>query len=501
MGNRCQGSDTPIDEGATPPSRPPANEVGATATSSAATSSLQQAVPPEEAPARGVDMNEADTPGGEPAASNDDTEETDTEEGEEEEGEQDGEEEEEEEETGEQAGSDDGHGAEGGTEADQSRTERLMHLLGKLAKCQQVLSELDIQEEVREAAAEHLRQIEQLLLFSHDVRYAGSINPRDLEQELDRFSQNLTVVIQWPKSPLPIPDAPPCGTRSYFEHPNEGRIKLVWANPLPLPGFSSPAYECDVCLKECKAAWQHVTLGDERDASTFIANRIGWDVCFPCFEEYRTRELALLIRAAKEACEVETKDRQQAVMRSQLYQRHEIKVTNISPSGGALTVHLRAPATGEFLLCTAALAPQLPDCWNHACIESLYSMEQFHGEEAPSCSICLDSVLDTTEGRIRPVRTKCGHFFHDLCLRKHFRGVEGVAGCRRCPLCRQADPLDLQSNPDVQLPLEFSLQTDCRGAPFLPGTQYLVACIMAADKDQPVESYSSATFQAVSCPL
>eukprot|EP00667_Euglena_gracilis_P030124 EG_transcript_41085 len=40
-------------------------------------------------------------------------------------------------------------------------------------------------------------------------------------------------------------------------------------------------------------------------------------------------------------------------------------------------------------------------------------------------------------------------------LRKQFRGLEGFKGCRRCPICRAADPLDLQSNPDIQLPLEL----------------------------------------------
>lgn len=35
-----------------------------------------------------------------------------------------------------------------------------------------------------------------------------------------------------------------------------------------------PRVRAILCLQECKAAWQHVTLGDQRDSSTFIPDRV-----------------------------------------------------------------------------------------------------------------------------------------------------------------------------------------------------------------------------------
>eukprot|EP00667_Euglena_gracilis_P008043 EG_transcript_8138 len=406
--------------------------------------------------------------------------------------------------TAERAGGEEEEEGSEGTEDDELRLEEgrpsralaELHskLLGKLARCQRDLLALNMQGRSKAKAVQYLHQMEQLLRLSLDHHYVTSIDPKEVDAKLERFLANLVSVRQWPRSPLPIPNSPPNGTCSYFEHPSEGRIKLMWTNPLPVPGVSFPMYYCDVCLKGCKASWQHITLGDQRDTSSFHPEGtcMGFDVCIACFEEYRTREQALLAQAAREAFDPEAGVGQRAVCRSQLY-RVVVNIPCIVWKSGGLTVQLQAPATGEYLLCTATLDGQLPDSWVYAKVEVL---EQFHGEEAPSCSICLDSVLDTTEGRIRPVRTKCGHFFHELCLRKQFRGGEGFAGCRRCPLCREADPLDLQSNPDIQVPLEFSLQTDCRGEPFIIGARYLVVCFMASDRAKPVESYSCATFHA-----
>lgn len=108
------------------------------------------------------------------------------------------------------------------------------------------------------------------------------------------------------------------------------------------------------------------------------------------------------------------------VLRSQLYLRYKITVTRILVESGALTVQLevhlptgndvgrsicallsrlrispvsfcapmwfcvsarlrQAPATGEYLLCTAAPDGRLPDSWAHAAVETLFSMELFRG--------------------------------------------------------------------------------------------------------------------------
>eukprot|EP00667_Euglena_gracilis_P009520 EG_transcript_9680 len=381
------------------------------------------------------------------------------------------------------------------------RTELLEGLQGKLAEGWQHFGELVLSDENREVGTHRLQTMDRLVAAAATVPYtceAACLLDR-LAREVERLRWTLEQLRKWPRGPLPIPTAPPPGSYHYFEHPSEGRIKLRWTNPLPFTTLDIPTTRCDMCGKRVQAAWSHVSYGDERDTSTFFFNRVGWDICFPCFDAWNAKERAVLVAAAERAAR-EAPPTQRSVVRSPVYHGHMMKILGLEGKDGKLDVHLEAPASGEYLVCTAAPAPHLPDCWAHATVETLYSLEQFRGEEAPSCSICLDSVLDTTEGRIRPVRTNCGHFFHESCLRLQFRGTMGSSGCRRCPLCRKEDPLDLVSNPDIQLQLRVSLSSDCHGAPFAAGAQYLVACVMAADKDLPLESHSSVTFHAIPYP-
>eukprot|EP00668_Euglena_longa_P012200 GGOE01014634.1.p1 GENE.GGOE01014634.1~~GGOE01014634.1.p1 ORF type:complete len:518 (+),score=101.28 GGOE01014634.1:60-1556(+) len=388
-------------------------------------------------------------------------------------------------------------------EAELSRVRHRAALLARMesvvAQCRLGLAELVLTEDTKGASTHWLQNMDQVLAMAHtapDTPEAAMILRR-VEGEAEQFRLNLARLRLWPKAPVPIPNAPPNGTVSYFEHPSEGRMKLMWMNPLPLTALRVPSYRCDMCGAKCEAAWSHISFGDERDISTFFFQRVGWDLCFHCFDRYCSMERTLLNKAAKRASDAEG---QRGVIRSPIDHAHHMDITAVNVEAARLGVHLKAPATGEYLLCTAAPAPELPDNWTHASVEMLCSLEQFRGEEAPCCSICLDSVLDTTEGRIRPVRTKCNHFFHESCLRRQFRGTMGMSGRRRCPLCRQEDPLDLLSDPDVQLTLQISLQCDCQGRPFVAGAQYLVTCVMAADKALPFESYSSVLFQAVTYP-
>jgi hypothetical protein len=337
---------------------------------------------------------------------------------------------------------------------------------------------------------QYLQHLQEVLHFC--IESPEFFDPKEVAEDLDKFLAAQLVCTSWPIAPLPFEGAPPVGSWTYFEHPSEGCIKLMWTNPLPRPGMMNASYQCDVCNEDVQAAWQHVSEGEERDKSTFRPSRVGWDVCFSCQRLTVNTERAALTAAAVRAWQGSPSP---IIHRSPAYTQHVIRIATVSAAeGGALAVTVEASLTGEYLLCLATPDPAIPDAWESAGVEALFNIASLAGAEAPTCCICLDSVLDTTDGRIRPITTKCGHHFHEQCLRKLLRGLHGVGGLRCCPLCRQADPLDVQATLGAPLTLRFILRHDAKGQPFRPETSYLIICLMAADKDKPLESHSCAAF-------
>jgi len=166
----------------------------------------------------------------------------------------------------------------------------------------------------------------------------------------------------------------------------------------------------------------------------------------------------------------------------------------VTADGPALNVAVEVPLTGEYLFCVATPENAVPTVWEPAGAKRLHDGAFFKDSEAPTCCICLESVLDSTDGHCRPVILECKHHFHEQCIRRMLRGTLGSYGNTRCPLCRQEVVLEADGLVGGLTKLQFTLTRDTTSQPFVPGASYLIGCLMAADDGLPVESYSSAAF-------
>jgi hypothetical protein len=125
------------------------------------------------------------------------------------------------------------------------------------------------------------------------------------------------------------------------------------------------------------------------------------------------------------------------------------------------------------------------------------------------CVICQDLVQLESKGKAasnptHPMKTPCGHWFHESCLRKYLRGVHGLTpSSSSCPLCRS--PLSLNDGEDTGrdgvlfswstlTPVDscfvpLSIATDSNGAPLQENVSYLVVLLLVADCTLPIESF------------
>ncbi|CAE8641159.1 unnamed protein product [Polarella glacialis] len=106
-----------------------------------------------------------------------------------------------------------------------------------------------------------------------------------------------------------------------------------------------------------------------------------------------------------------------------------------------------------------------------------------------NCMICLDALGEETWVRGAPLRTKCGHFFHAMCLRKHLRNrlrqseVQGV-----CPNCRAADPLQDAQHFGGTGTLHFTLTRDIHNRALDSDRCYHVVAVLCQDLEAVVDS-------------
>mmetsp|Transcript_17788 Transcript_17788/g.41448 ORF Transcript_17788/g.41448 Transcript_17788/m.41448 type:complete len:683 (-) Transcript_17788:55-2103(-) len=103
----------------------------------------------------------------------------------------------------------------------------------------------------------------------------------------DLLRKNLELREGWPTRPI-MPD-PRSGTlmegveHFAFEHEAEGLIHLKWVNPVAKPDWLTEGLLCDSCGETAlKAGYQVITEDSSRDMSSFIQDRIGFDVCANC---------------------------------------------------------------------------------------------------------------------------------------------------------------------------------------------------------------------------
>lgn len=104
-------------------------------------------------------------------------------------------------------------------------------------------------------------------------------------------------------------------------------------------------------------------------------------------------------------------------------------------------------------------------------------------EELPKCTICQESVLESTWLKGTPVRTHCGHLFHRNCLRRLAKARNhGV-----CPNCKAGNLLGGMQTPFFG-DLRRVIDSDVTGAPLQLGHRYRVVALLSQDPTAIVDS-------------
>lgn len=109
--------------------------------------------------------------------------------------------------------------------------------------------------------------------------------------------------------------------------------------------------------------------------------------------------------------------------------------------------------------------------------------------ELSDCAICMDALGDETWIRGAPVRTRCGHFFHGMCLRRHLRGHDSQGqASSMCPNCRSANPLQEADYVGGSGTVHVSLTQDVLSRPFNPKSCYRVVAVLCQDLQAVMDS-------------
>ena len=112
------------------------------------------------------------------------------------------------------------------------------------------------------------------------------------------------------------------------------------------------------------------------------------------------------------------------------------------------------------------------------------------------CTICLSPLCESEAHLIRPVQTACGHWFHELCVRRYTLPFVFIYTPRHlrsknvssCPLCRCENVLPPRKIHTDRLSSTVKAVHD--GSAFTHGSKY--ALILAVYSDQAAPLLSSA---------
>lgn len=119
-------------------------------------------------------------------------------------------------------------------------------------------------------------------------------NGQRLRDYIDSVENSMHVRSSWPIGPAGdtrLGTALEGIDHFYFEHDTEGLIRLQWVNPLPKPEWMcGGGYQCDVCCDgDLLRGYQHVNEDNARDHSSFLVQRVGFDVCAGCAAKHIER--------------------------------------------------------------------------------------------------------------------------------------------------------------------------------------------------------------------
>jgi len=208
-----------------------------------------------------------------------------------------------------------------------------------------------------------------------------------LRKFLRELRATLALREAWPKEAL-TPD-PRSGTllegldHFIFEHETEGLIHLKWVNLFAPPELLTEGLLCDICGQpHLQAGFQVIAEDNSRDCSSFIQDRMGFDVCARCADsELKGRRGKI----RKEIDSVPLGTQRRLLMRCSVaggYAPPEFRMSIgscSSSSSGVPSLELALRGTGGLYLSAAALpvlegakqdgeqvgasACTFPDCW------------------------------------------------------------------------------------------------------------------------------------------
>ncbi|CAJ1414336.1 unnamed protein product [Effrenium voratum] len=113
----------------------------------------------------------------------------------------------------------------------------------------------------------------------------------------------------------------------------------------------------------------------------------------------------------------------------------------------------------------------------------------FEPSGSSDCAICLSSLGEQTWIRGAPLQTRCGHYFHRMCFRRHLRAAIGSENpdAGACPNCRAANAAEGTSHCAAR-PLRWRIQEDVTSQPLNLSREYRFLAVLCQDPEAVLHS-------------
>eukprot|EP00931_Biecheleriopsis_adriatica_P118361 TRINITY_DN93795_c0_g1_i1.p1 TRINITY_DN93795_c0_g1~~TRINITY_DN93795_c0_g1_i1.p1 ORF type:complete len:479 (+),score=87.36 TRINITY_DN93795_c0_g1_i1:109-1545(+) len=402
----------------------------------------------------------------------------------------------------------------------------LIPSFGTVREVRTVLDALrDVLTEVAARESEHDLRTTQFYIsqfLQHIMAIPSLVSGEALKAYLKSVQESLELRASWPDRPLQ--DARLGTTMEgkqhlIFEHPSEGLIRLLWVNPLPKPSWMQRGgYQCDMCSNaDVRMGFQYVTEDNARDHSNLMEQRSGYDVCAPCAVAHvKHRDERLQTWLSSLNCS--HRARLQHFLRFPNFTSPvlhlRLRSKTLPSSAAELEVEVEGSGGLHVFVAVMRLPTSTPDTEGRQIIalpNNWYGsgcMMQENGicsgffkpkawGELSDCTICMDKLEDQTWIRGVPLQTRCGHYFHAMCLRRHLRsshrnhqGDNGGNGeaLGVCPNCRASAPLQGATNVGSSCILSWSLREDTTGEELAMDRDYRIVTVLCQDAEAPLES-------------
>eukprot|EP01105_Mastigella_eilhardi_P011663 TRINITY_DN2682_c0_g4_i2.p1 TRINITY_DN2682_c0_g4~~TRINITY_DN2682_c0_g4_i2.p1 ORF type:complete len:485 (-),score=101.16 TRINITY_DN2682_c0_g4_i2:69-1334(-) len=354
---------------------------------------------------------------------------------------------------------------------------------------------------------EQMLELGDELRFLVSVAVQGQASMPDVADALGKLPENVRRAREWPAASVASgPDAVPelatalrrvlavvegAATTTeptfYYAHPEQGRLRMALRDPMP---FSCGGIRCDCCQTEwILCGFRAVEEGNEVDKSSFHRGRTGWDICLRCAAEYLESVRASLVAAVAAAAPPASCLRQ---IRSPSVREDEYTLTPqwVAFDKGDVVVRWQVTQCGEYLRSIVVSEDEFADStkWSWDDVE-LHLLTGGTSKD-DVCSICFDLLSETKDGKIRPVYTACGHWFHEFCMKKYLR-----SNGRSCPLCRCENVFPSRLLGTTTLETRSRLRATCARA-----GRCVVVGIVFADAAFPVVSHAVVSCLGLTLP-